>query len=416
MKKSKPAKLLFGFLGIATFASLVGTVSGTLAWYAYSTRATLSYSGTSVNNTVQLQIGLASPQIMKSVEQIRTENAQIIADNPEMTDAEKDELQRFEENFVEFWDTMEEVKWNDDSNYYYFAPIGSGLSSEVINAYLRSNGYATNELTPVTSGSYARGDTFTLKGAPTDKHPGIDIISDKSNYAKIPFAFRVMRTNTTDANSFVENSELWLSDAQVRASSTEDGEVYKAIRMFVDRGNEYEDDFILNPSASNKGETVVAGLLDLTLDHYYDYDEDNNEIIYGDYESIGGIKPSYSGPNEIADLNGTGKTDEEYDTFTARHRPGINYYESYNNCVFKTAAYESLSSVAPIRDEVTGVLRNADANHPSSLCKTAGAAGHYLARVDFTVYLEGWDHAIIDEEMAHYFDLGLTFEINKLGA
>ena len=62
MKKSKPAKLLLGVLGLATFASLVGTVSGTLAWYAYSTRATVSYSGTSVNNTVQLQIGIASPK------------------------------------------------------------------------------------------------------------------------------------------------------------------------------------------------------------------------------------------------------------------------------------------------------------------------------------------------------------------
>ena len=65
-------------------------------------------------------------------------------------------------------------------------------------------------------------------------------------------------------------------------------------------------------------------------------------------------------------------------------------------------------------DLVTGVLHNKDAAHPTSVCKTKGAEGHYLGRVDMTVYLEGWDHAIIDEEMAHYFDLGLTFEINKL--
>ena len=110
MKKSKSTKLLFGFLGIATFASLVGTVSGTLAWYSYSTRATLSYSGTSVNNTVQLQIGLASPSIVKSIDDIRAENAQKIADDPEMTQEEKEQLARLEEFFVIFWDTMEETK------------------------------------------------------------------------------------------------------------------------------------------------------------------------------------------------------------------------------------------------------------------------------------------------------------------
>ena len=44
MKKLNPAKFIFGFLGLSTFASLVGTVSGTLAWYAYSARAAVSYS------------------------------------------------------------------------------------------------------------------------------------------------------------------------------------------------------------------------------------------------------------------------------------------------------------------------------------------------------------------------------------
>ena len=416
MKKSNPAKLLFAFLGIATFASLVGTVSGTLAWYSYSTRATLSYSGTSVNNTVQLQIGIASPTKVMSVQEIRDQNSQIIADNPEMTTEEREELDRIESYFVDFWDVIEETKWNDDSNYYYFAPVGSGLTSPVINAYLESNGYASNVLRTATSGAFTRGDNFFLKAPPKAEMSKILTPSEKKDYAKIPFVFRVIRSNTTIANNFVEGSELWLTDAQVRASSVDDGNIYKAIRMFVDRGNDYEDDFILNPSASNKGSTIVGGLLDLTLDHYYDYDADNNEVIYGDYETIGGIQSSYAGPDEIVDINGTGKSGEDFDTFTAKHRPGVNYYSNYNNCVFKTAEYESLSSIAPLKDEVTGVLHNRDASHPTSVCKTAGAEGHYLGRVDFTVYLEGWDHSVIDEELEHYFDLGLTFEINKLGA
>ena len=36
--------------------SFTGVISGTTAWYAYATRASLSYGGTSVSNTEQLQI------------------------------------------------------------------------------------------------------------------------------------------------------------------------------------------------------------------------------------------------------------------------------------------------------------------------------------------------------------------------
>ena len=420
MKKSKPAKLLLGILGLATFASLVGTVSGTLAWYSYSTRASVSYSGTSVNNTVQLQIGIASPNKVLSVEQIREE----VENSTVLTDHQKQILVPM---YEDFWNTVDEIKWDNDNNYYYFAPLGSGMSSSIINAYLYSNGFATNCLIPVTSGSYSRGDDFSLRKSPTDTDPSSLISASQKSYAKIPFVFRVIRSNTTTANSYVEGSELWLNDAQVKASSNADGEIFSAIRMFIDRDNTirknstdsepyYKDDFILNPSASSAGSTTVAGILDLTRDHYYDYDEDDNEIIYGEYESIGGIQSAYAGADEIVDINGTGKTGVNYDTFTAKHRQGINYYNNYNNCVFKKANYEALSTIAPLKDEVTGALHNRDVDNPTSVCLTKGADDHYLGRVDFTIYLEGWDHSVIDEEIEHYFDLGLTFEINKLGA
>ena len=407
MKKSKPAKLLLGVLGLATFASLVGTVSGTLAWYAYSTRATISYSGTSVNNTVQLQIGIASPKEVLSVDQIR----QKLSEDELMSDEDKEKLVHM---FEEFWDMVEEPNdlKNIDSNHYYFAPVGSGMDTSFINAYLKSNDYATNYLVPVTSGAYSRGDSFILKNSPTVNNSGSATEASTMYYSTIPFVFRVIRTNTITENDYVGNQELWLTDAEIRASSIDDGNIYKSIRIFVDRGNDYDDDFILNPSATAVGSTVVGGLLDLSRDQYYDYDADDNEIIYGEYESIGGIKSAYAGSDEIDDVNGTER--DECDTFTAKHRPGINYYDNYNSCVFKTAEYECLNTIAPLKDEVSGVLHNRDAQHPSSVCRTGGLSDHYLGRVSFTIYMEGWDHSVIDLELEHMFDLGLTFEINKL--
>ena len=410
MKKSNPAKLIFSFLGLATFASLVGTVSGTLAWYTYSTRATVSYSGTSVSNTVQLQIGIASESKVLSVEEA-TEQVM----NDEFVE-EDDEKQAIISSFEGFWNEMEEVKWENDDHYYYFAPCGAGLSSAAINAYLRSNGYASISLIPVTSGAYSRGDTFSLKTSPNPNPEHNLSPANQSSYSKIPFVFRVIRSSTTEENKYVEDAELWLTDAQARASSIDDGNIYKALRLYIDRGNDYTDDFVLNPSADSKGATTVAGVLDLTRDNYYDYDDNGDEIIYGDYETIGGKQQSYAGSDEIADINSTGKTGEDFDTFTAKHRQGINYYENYDDCVFKTAEFESLSTISPVKDQVTGELKNKDPENPTSVCKTKGETEHYLGRVDVTVYLEGWDLSVVDEELEHFFDMGLTFEINKLGA
>ena len=62
-----------------------------------------------------------------------------------------------------------------------------------------------------------------------------------------------------------------------------------------------------------------------------------------------------------------------------------------------------------------GILENFDENHPTSVCKT-DANDNHLARVNMTIWLEGWDFSIIDEEQDHMFDIGLTFEINKVNA
>ncbi|HHT67534.1 MAG TPA: hypothetical protein GX010_04905 [Erysipelotrichaceae bacterium] len=381
MKKFGPTALLFGFFGLATTASLLGAVSGTLAWYAYATRATISYSGTSVQNTVQLQIG-----IMSEIQ---------INDFPEDED-------------------ISEVTFEGDDHYYYFAPAGVGLTSKIINKYLLENGYATNCLYPVTSGSFAQGDDFYLKKAPNDSNYYNASAAEKKQYAKIPFVFRASK-NVTAAGEYVANEELWLTDAKARASSKDDGSVYKALRLYIDRDDSYTDgDFIFNPSATQRGATKVGGLLDFDRDQYYDYEySTNEEIIYGEYETKTGLSESgYDGSNQIVDVNGVGST-EQSSTFLAKHRSGIKYYENLNECGIKEAEYLALEDIRPIKDE-NNVLRNADANHPTSVCLTAGEEGHYLGRVTITVYLEGWDFSLIDEEKNHFFDIGLMFEMNSV--
>lgn len=400
MKKLKPA-LVFSFLGIATFASLVGTVSGTLAWYAYNSRVTLSYSGTSVENTVQLQIGLACANEM-------------VSDGSAEMDA--------------FLDTMEDPEIINGV-YYYFAPMGYGLSSSVINAYLKTFGYATNELEPITSGYFDPEvhHGFSPKAAPKAENPTLITNAEQKNYLKLPFIFRASRS-VNDTADYIENAEIWLTDAKGAASTSRDGNVYKAMRIFFDRKDaDYDTDFIVNPDATSAGETRVGGLLDLSMDGYYDFNE-NGEVIYGEYDNS--VNPSDflsagvygTGDNPILDINGTGETVAHSNTFNAKHHPDTKYFEysdlhkindNDSYIPVKTAKYESLSSIKPVRDSSTGKLSNPQGKI-TSVCKTAGSTLNYIGRVDAYIWLEGWDFNVVDEEQHHAFDMGLTFEINKV--
>ena len=448
-----------------TAASVSGAVSSSLAWYAYSTRALVSYSGTSVSDVSLLQIGICSDVVV-----------------PDMPSS------------------VFEVQYEGDSNHYYFSESGKGLTYDVITKYLSVKGYATNELNPTTSGSFMIGDgqeDFSLKKSPNELVHGNSILSDTSNYLTIPFVFRVQG----EGDSFFDERELWLSKAISRASngSDDDSEVYKAIRVFVDRdyrnygvwkimsddiasnsgipsgdlgkdyylnsddhnlfvydaGNdewnllasgirvettaqdldEYSEgayyynstngklyrrsskDFIFNPSATSRGSTRVGGLLNISRDDYFDFDG-NGEIIYGEYDpaALNLISSTpYEGADVVHDVNGVGSN--EPSTFVAKHYPyNTKYYTDFSasayDALFGHADYESLASIAPIRDS-RDYLANVDPNNPTSVCKTR-ADDHHLARVNLTVWLEGWDFSVINKEISHGFDLGLTFEMSRI--
>ena len=381
MKKLSNAKTVFALLSMMTFASASGAIGSTLAWYAYSTRALVSYSGTSVSETSLLQIGICS-----------------------------------DEEISDFPNTMSKVTYAGDSNYYYFSESGKGLTYDVISKYLTKKGFATNQLEPTTSGSFVSGsnqDGFALKQAPNEIVHGNTIEAYKRDYVKIPFVFRV---KGAEENQYYDNVELWLTKTIARASSSSDGEVYKAIRLFVDRDSRnYDTDYILNPSAGAKGKTKVGGVLNRAHDSYYDYDNEG-EILYGEYDpsALNLISGSgYAGANQEYDVNGVGST--EPSTFVAKHRPGIKYFSNLsgaNDALFKHAEYESMSSIAPTRDSYDNIT-NVDPSNPTSVCKTRADDNH-LARVTMTVYLEGWDFSVVDKEISHSFDLGLTFEMSRL--
>ena len=400
MKEINPTKFTLGLLGLITAIAIGGTVSNTLAWYAYATRANLMYSGTSVFDNGSLQIGVKSdvaiPQLV----------------NDGMTEEQK------------------------NGSYYYFAPAGEGLTSTYLNTYLEARGYASNELAPVTSGEFKMGDSayytsnggIELKQSPNSEVHCPDYTHNaatNAHFSQITFAFRAFRTAANGSLIYVADQELWLTYAKTRASVNSSGNVSKSMRMYINRDAATygaNNGFIFNPSADEDGKTKVAGLLNLGYDQYYDFD-DHGEIIYGEYalkegyNNDGMINSHYDGEDEIANINGTG--DNTPTTFVAKHSPEApGYYANFNNVDIKTAEYKGINSIKPNKDG-NGTLSNpVDPNTnqtvKTSVCVTGDESVGFIGEFDATIYLEGWDFSVIDEEQRHKFDFQLRFEINRV--
>ena len=403
MKKVSSRNIVLGMLGLATVLSIGGTVSGTLAWYAYATHAALLYSGTSVFDNGQLEIG------------VKSGTTRI----PELVSL-----------------GMHEEAHN--GSYYYFAPAGEGLSSDYMNTYLTAMGYASNELMPVTSGRFDHEDanynTHHLLTAPNSEVRNPDAthnLAPHTTYSQIAFAFKTFRTNANGEREYVSGQELWLTYVQTRASQSSTGNVAKAMRMYINRDESFygaNNGFIFNPSVEQSGATKVAGLLNLGYDETYDFD-DHGEIIYGDYSLKSGVSDDgisdgpYTGENLIWDVNNkwdweskpyTEQNQQEFaDTFTATHSASApRYYENLDNLDIKTAKYLGTDDVVQAKDS-SGILANPDGKK-TSVCITGGESVGYIGEFDATIYLEGWDFSVIDEEQSHKFDFQLRFETNRL--
>ena len=410
MKKINPLKLTIGILGLASIASLVGSISGTIAWYAFSTRALISYTGTSVQSTTQLQIGIKS-----DVEVDFTTNAELI-------------------EHITFNDDIYYDDVNDPGHtntlyhyHYYFMKVGSGgLPAAIINDYLSTKGYATNVLEPLSSYAYNTGEDINLRNRPVTNNPNAaKTAAEKTKYVEIPFVFRVLSANTQSL-SYVSAHDIFLSSATAIAApnlegSTANNYIHNSIRLYIDRTN--GDNYIFNPSSKTDGSDKVAGVLNLTGggtgNGFYDFDNNPasptylQEYLYGDYEWKEGknwsnsLSEPLSQNSGLVDVNSTGNSTIET-TFTSRHYKGVKYFADLNSCIVPHCAnYLGTDTVYPTKNAQTG---NFESNY--AVCKTGGAADHYLGTFNMKIYLEGWDHSVVDSQLQNKFYLGLTFEIN----
>ena len=356
-----------------TIVAIAGATVGTLSWYAYSKNVTMSYQGTSVSTSLLLRLGLVDDQHYLSDEDI---------------------------------ESFRLVKETCDGHTIVWSDSATGFSQEALRTYLTNSPYGVDKLAPVSSHSRALSDTsssFFLYRAPEKGETSTKVLADTKNYVKLPFAFKVLGND----NSKVADQDIWLTDVSLEAERNID----KAIRIFIEND---DHKFIMNPSdhENRDGATKMGGLLDLDSDGTYDYNPRNKkELVYGEYTGALTHKtteygiPYASAP--FVNVNGTPYTDER-STFYAKHYEHA-YEANYNNLTYKTAEYHAFGKVKPSLD--------GDGNF------VVGDSGIVLARTDsedkvayanFTIYLEGWDFAVIDKISGYQFSLGLEFNVNRI--
>ena len=409
MKKRRLDLLLVSLTGL-TVLSVLGSSIGTLAWYAYATRATVSYQGTAVRKTELLQIGL---------------------------EWDADTYPVDEETATKFkTDYLGEGYFETTGGYTYaFMAPGAGFSSAAINQYLVLHGMATNKLPPLTTwGDFTTGDSgFSLYESPTYSHAYVRTPASARSWVKLPFAFHIYNGEDTQITNRVKDMDIWVTDAHAEAAGSSN--VEEAIRVHFDRldtDHPHEttgvypsaQKFLLNPSRKdvNTHTTYVGGVLDLDDDGFYDYDvRTNKEIYYGLQTDAARLTPvdftaETAGIDDPDDINGTGDT--RLTTFRAKHQKGVSGFTGYKDKtdatvdVRKKVVEDGFKNIQPTMNVETGEWQG---GKPAAHISNNDAA---IGRCDIDIYLEGWDHAIVDQilsvEGGARFNLGLQFEINQV--
>lgn len=283
-KKNKNVdKLIFTSIYSLLIISAIGTMSGTFAWYEYSTRAETGFRGTAVNDAKELKMGILSDVVLSEASQYG-----LVKD-----------------------DTHPNIYWAEE-----------GLDSDTLSYFLRECGYASNSLFPTTSGAYTQGDDFQIKMNPSKLAPNL-IDAVKENYVFLPLVFKAQGDI-----SAATNFEVKLVDLDITSpTNLKDG-----VRINIT--NEY-DSYVFAPSHRQGGEVVVGGALDLDNDGYND-DFVGKEFFYGEAETLE-YSTTPAGPGEVLPKG-------QRTSFNGICKEGI-YPIDKEKSVFKTASYYGTDDV-----------------------------------------------------------------------
>ncbi len=369
----KQSKITFGLLlGTAlTAISVVGATAGSLAWYAYSRSVTLSFIGTSIAKSALLNVG--------------------IVDDSHYID---------DEHLALYELTREEY----DNHSIVFTHKTDGLDYRAIREYLRRSVYAIDMLFPLSTQARGISETGALQlyESPNYGETSLTKTALTSHYVRLPLAFRM---SDIDGSS-IEDIDIWLTDTSVQASGEN---IHQAVRLFIENS---QRKFLMKPAdrTTNTGSTKVGGLLDLDGDGTYDYNQTYlNEYYYGQYDgTLVNDTSEYGIDKEHAEYDNVNGVEELVEsTFYAKHYEHT-YCVDLEQLTPKVVEYQTFGTVKPLVD-ANGTYYSGATGMPIATTDSDDGVGY----ATFTIFIEGWDHAVVDKAAGYSFNLGLRFEVNR---
>lgn len=241
-----PRKLVISSLTLLSAFTLAGSISGTVAWYQYSTRATVAYTGTSAHCSKLLQVSVDNGTSWGS--DIKNNQLPGATFAPITTAAqEKDAPLWKKERTVTVYDDdgVTPIGTQDVSSYFYAQPdYGQGLYDEWL-------------------------------------------LANDASYTQFDILIKVKDIDGNDAETNLSN-DVFLTDLTIEDADTDDDlDLADAVRVhisssYLDNGATQNKNFLF---AKEVEETEVGGFLDIDGDGFYDqvgYEWERHTCLYGD--------------------------------------------------------------------------------------------------------------------------------------
>ena len=345
-------------------ASLAGSISGTVAWYQYSTRVNTAYVGVSGGTSENLQISLAGGE----------------------------------------WSTR--------------------LTKEAIENYVSGSEYGAKVL-PITSGAMEKDsalpENFFLnpiygqEGGYANWQK-----ADKANYVVLPLQLRYVQRDgdkeggANDAKNVAK--EVFLSDLLIQEDKANDAkdkeDLSEAIRFHIDAFKEEDRNVPANHInrliSKNGGTTVTEGKLDLDGDGALDYKYNSDQYGFGSDETTPLI---YGEGSQIAFSNEIDARAGSYYTADGQDGADANVYGMVVGNVGNSL-------------DIDNDTKEYDSGKSKSIGSTVASETEFL-NVVVTIWVEGWqtfenanhEHVSIwdsDDFIGSSFDVGFQFAVDPV--
>ena len=383
MKILNKNKIIVSALALAIGASLAGSVSGTVAWYQYSTRANVAFIGEAGGFSGNLQMRFASE-----------------SSNPNA------------------WRTR--------------------ITYDQLNAELSNGGYAT-KIVPMTYGALDKDAALPATGAYAQPLAGQANMAswtkaDKANYAQFNLQVRYQeRTNGTEANAekAVYLTKMLIQE-DAKSANEGKGDLSDAVRVHIhtDDGTNQK-----NRLVSAKGKDIeTKGKLDLDGDNlndkgYLQGDEfgfDYTDNTYTDHYQLEEIVYGDDGDDNTREVQSS------YNITSAAYEPGVHYsQEEIDGATEGDPAYGKTTDdwkIEPVNQLVVYsenniLYDNAAKEQVSvnrSIGKTVASESNYL-NITVTIWVEGWQklngNAIwTPDYIKSMFNVGIQFGVQDANA